>query len=82
MGFEPRANSRLGRVWATTRDAQLRQELGTILEDPAMSFVPSSELMQQIRSCPECESAITLPPSKNAMTPCVSTAGVGAARLT
>ena len=55
MGLEPRAASRLARVWATTRDAQLRQELGTTLEDPAMSFVPSSELLQQIRSCPECE---------------------------
>ena len=55
MGFEPSAPSRLQRVWATTRDPLLRQELGTILEDPAMSFVPSSELLQQIRSCPECE---------------------------
>ena len=55
MGFEPSATSRLQRVWATTRDPLLRQELGTILEDPAMSFVPSSELLQQIRSCPECE---------------------------
>lgn len=55
MGFEPNAALRLQRVWATTRDPLLRQELGTILEDPAMSFVPSSELMQQIRSCLECE---------------------------
>ncbi len=55
MGFEPSGASRLQRVWATTRDPLLRQELGTILEDPSMSFVPSSELMQQIRSCPECE---------------------------
>ena len=55
MGFEPAATSRLQRVWATTRDPQLRQELGTILEDPEMSFAPSSELLQQIRSCPECE---------------------------
>jgi hypothetical protein len=55
MGFEPGADSRLRRVWATTRDPLLRQELGTILEDPAMSFVPSSELLQQIRSCSECE---------------------------
>ena len=55
MGFEPSASSRLQRVWATTRDPQLRQELGTILEDPEMSFAPSSELLQQIRSCPECE---------------------------
>ena len=55
MGFEPRAESRLKRVWATTRDPLLRQELGTILEDPAMSFAPSSELLQQIRNCAECE---------------------------
>jgi hypothetical protein len=55
MGFEPMAAARLQRVWATTRDPQLRQELGTILEDPAMSFAPSSELLQQIRNCPECE---------------------------
>jgi hypothetical protein len=55
MGFEPRAASRLQRVWETTRDPLLRQELGTILEDPEMSFAPSSELSQQIRSCSECE---------------------------
>jgi hypothetical protein len=55
MGFEPRAESRLKRVWATTRDPRLRQELGTILEDPAMSFAPSSALLQQIRNCAECE---------------------------
>ena len=55
MGFEPRAESRLKRVWSTTRDPLLRQELGTILEDPAMSFAPSSELLQQIRNCAECE---------------------------
>jgi hypothetical protein len=55
MGFEPRAGSRLQRVWSTTRDPLLRQELGTILEDPAMSFAPSSALLQQIRSCAECE---------------------------
>jgi hypothetical protein len=55
MGFEPSATSRLRRVWETTRDPQLRQELGTILEDPAMSFAPSSALLQQIRNCPECE---------------------------
>lgn len=55
MGFEPAAGSRLRRIWATTRDPLLHQELGTILEDPAMSFAPSSELLQQIRSCPECE---------------------------
>ena len=55
MGFEPAAGARLRRVWATTRDPQLRQELGTILEDPAMSFAPSSELLQQIRNCAECE---------------------------
>jgi hypothetical protein len=55
MGFEPSAATRLRRVWATTRDPLLHQELGTILEDPAMSFAPSSELLQQIRSCPECE---------------------------
>ena len=55
MGFEPNAGRRLQHMWATTRDPLLRQELGTILEDPAMSFVPSSELMQQIRSCSECE---------------------------
>jgi hypothetical protein len=55
MGFEPQAESRLKRLWATTRDPLLRQELGTILEDPAMSFAPSSELLQQIRNCAECE---------------------------
>src|ERR1044072_7798826 len=55
MGFEPNAAARLRSVWATTRDPQLRQELGTILEDPAMSFAPSSELLQQIRNCAECE---------------------------
>jgi hypothetical protein len=55
MGFEPSASSRLRRVWETTRDPLLRQELGTILEDPAMSFAPSSELLQQIRNCTECE---------------------------
>jgi hypothetical protein len=55
MGFEPRAESRLKRVWATTRDPLLRQELGAFLEDPAMSFAPSSELLQQIRNCMECE---------------------------
>jgi hypothetical protein len=55
MGFEPRASSRLQRVLETTRDPLLRQELGTILEDPAMSFSPSSELLQQIRNCTECE---------------------------
>jgi hypothetical protein len=55
MGFEPGAAARFRRMWATTSDPLLRQELGTILEDPAMSFDPSSELMQQIRSCPECE---------------------------
>ena len=55
MGFEPSASTRLQRVWASTRDPKLRQELGTILEDPAMSFAPSSELLQQIRNCAECE---------------------------
>ena len=55
MGFEPSAGSRLRRVWATTRDPLLHQELGTILEDPEMSFVPSSVLLEQIRSCTECE---------------------------
>lgn len=55
MGFEPAASARLRRVWATTRDPLLRQELGSTLEDPEMSFAISSELMQQIRSCPECE---------------------------
>lgn len=55
MGFEPRGESRLKQLWATTRDPLLRQELGTILEDPAMSFAPSSELLQQIRNCAECE---------------------------
>jgi hypothetical protein len=55
MGFEPAAGTRLRRIWATTGDPQLRQELGTILEDPAMSFAPSSELLQQIRNCTECE---------------------------
>lgn len=55
MGFEPAAGSRLRRLWATTRDPLLHQELGTILEDPAMSFAPSSELLQLIRSCSECE---------------------------
>jgi hypothetical protein len=55
MGFEPNASGRLQRVWATTRDPLLHQELGTILEDPAMSFAPSSELLHQIRNCPECE---------------------------
>jgi hypothetical protein len=55
MGFEPRAESRLKRIWSTTRDPLLRQELGTILEDPAMSFAPSSELLQLIRNCAECE---------------------------
>lgn len=55
MGFEPSAGSRLRRVWATTRDPLLHQELGTILEDPEMSFAPSSVLLQQIRSCQECE---------------------------
>jgi hypothetical protein len=55
MGFEPSAGSRLRRVWATTRDPLLHQELGTILEDPEMSFAPSSVLLEQIRSCTECE---------------------------
>ena len=55
MGFEPRAGSRLAQVWATTRDPLLHQELGTVLEDPEMSFAPSSELLQQVSSCPECE---------------------------
>lgn len=55
MGIEVNAGSRLRRVWATTRDPLLRQELGTTLEDPEMSFAPSSALLQQIRSCPECE---------------------------
>ena len=55
MGFEPIAAARLRRVWATTSDPLLHQELGTILEDPAMSFAPSSELLQQIRNCTECE---------------------------
>ena len=55
MGFEPAAGSRLRRLWATTRDPLLHQELGTILEDPEMSFAPSSVLLQQISSCPECE---------------------------
>jgi hypothetical protein len=55
MGFEPRADSRLRRLWATTRDPLLHQELGTILEDPEMSFAPSSALLQQIRNCTECE---------------------------
>ena len=55
MGFEPHAATRLARLWATTSDPLLRQELGTILEDPAMSFAPSSALLQQIRNCAECE---------------------------
>src|SRR3954468_19156269 len=55
MGFEPHAATRLAHIWATTSDPLLRQELGTILEDPEMSFAPSSELLQQIRGCPECE---------------------------
>jgi hypothetical protein len=55
MGFEPNAAARLRAVLATSRDPLLRQELGTILEDPAMSFAPSSELLQQIRNCTECE---------------------------
>src|SRR5215212_8575630 len=55
MGIEANASARLRTMWATTRDPLLRQELGTILEDPAMSFAPSSELLQQIRNCTECE---------------------------
>src|ERR1044072_795103 len=55
MGFDPNASARLRTLLATTRDHLLRQELGTILEDPAMSFAPSSELLQQIRNCAECE---------------------------
>jgi hypothetical protein len=55
MGFEPAASARLRRVFQTTRDPLLRQELGTILEDPEMSFAPSSELLEKIRGCAECE---------------------------
>lgn len=55
MGFEPSASIRLRRVWATTRDSQLRRELGTTLEELEMPFVPSSELLRQVASCPECE---------------------------
>jgi hypothetical protein len=55
MGFEPAASARLRRVFQTTRDPLLRQELGTILEDPEMSFAPSSGLLEQIRGCSECE---------------------------
>ena len=55
MGFEPAAGSRLRRIWASTRDPILRQELGSTLEDPEMSFVPTPELLRQISSCPGCE---------------------------
>src|SRR3954471_117451 len=55
VGFEPAATQRLRRVWATTRDPLLRQELSNTLEDLEMPFVPSPELLNQIKSCPGCE---------------------------
>ena len=47
--------SRLRRVWATTRDPLLRQELSTTLEDAKCRLPQAPALLQQIRSCPECE---------------------------
>jgi hypothetical protein len=55
VGFEPSAQRRLHRVWATTSDPILRRELRTTLEDPEMPFVPSPELLRQINSCAGCE---------------------------
>ena len=55
MGFEPSAQKRLHRVWATTRDPMLRRELSTTLEDLEMPFVPSPELLRQISACSGCE---------------------------
>lgn len=55
MGFEPAAAFRLRLVLATTSDPALRAELSKTLEEPAMPFVPSPELLQQIDSCPGCE---------------------------
>jgi hypothetical protein len=55
MGFEPAARTRLHRVWETTRDPLLRQELGSTLEELEMPFVPSPELLRHIASCTGCE---------------------------
>ena len=55
MGFEPAAQRRLRRVWATTRDPILRHELSATLEEFEMPFVPSPELLRQISACPGCE---------------------------
>jgi len=55
MGFEPAAQKRLRRVWATTRDPNLRRELSAALEELEMPFVPSPELVRQIDTCPGCE---------------------------
>lgn len=55
MGFEPAAQRRLRRVWATTRDPILRRELSTTLEELEMPFVPSPELLRQVSECPGCE---------------------------
>jgi hypothetical protein len=55
MGFEPAARTRLRRMWATTRDPNLRRELRDTLEELEMPFVPSPELLRQISSCPGCE---------------------------
>ena len=55
MGFEPAGQRRLRRVWATTRDPILRQELSATLEELEMPFVPSPELLRQINDCAGCE---------------------------
>lgn len=55
MGFEPYAQKRLHRVWATTRDPILRRELSATLEEIEMPFVPSPELLRQVNACSGCE---------------------------
>jgi hypothetical protein len=54
MSLEPNARRRMQLVYATTRDPQLRKDLGTVLEEEQMSFVPSADLLRDIAMCAAC----------------------------
>jgi hypothetical protein len=57
MTLEPNARRRLHLVCATTRDPDLSMELRQVLhdlEEDAMSFVPSAELLREIALCAAC----------------------------
>ena len=54
MSLEPNARRRLQLVCATTRDPQLLKDLRQVLEEEAMSFVPSAQLLRAIAMCAVC----------------------------